>query len=162
MTRDTGEKFDDKDRQEVFLETLRRGVGIMKACQAADVSTMCLLAYRRNHPEFEKEIEDAQKSALLVLEDHLWQMATTPQKGNKQFLALVFWLCNRHPERWRNVARTDVKVEGLEGGVTIQQIVLGIIEAKKRGLDLLEGLAGEETIDIAPEDVHKLLDSPSE
>ena len=76
------------------------------AAEAVGVSCEIVEAYRKAHPEFGKAEEEAELYAQEQVENALYQAASS---GNVP--AMVFYLSNRKPDKWKNLKKRDVKLE---------------------------------------------------
>jgi hypothetical protein len=89
------EAFNDERRQE-YLERLREGQGLVQAARNVGVTPRCVADYVAEHPEFDDAIDAARQYAIDVIEYALFKKAVN---GNVR--AMIFYLTNRDPDRWR-------------------------------------------------------------
>lgn len=101
-----GDSFNTEKRNR-YLGCLRKGMRQGEACRAAHIDRRTVWSYKKNHPEFQSEIDEAEADYCDQVEKHLLRMI---KKLN--VTAAIFWLTNRAPERWkdrRNVAQPQVQ-----------------------------------------------------
>lgn len=92
----------------VVLESLSSGSTVDAACRAAGISRSVFYDWRKKDAEFAEAVERAQMVAVSVVEDALFLKATRGEKdGRGNVVAMIFWLCNRAPDRWKNVQRVE-------------------------------------------------------
>ena len=91
-------------KQKKYLECIRKGMRICAAAKAVKVSVSTIWAYRKQHPEFEALIEQAEIEACEPVENALLLRAI---EGH--FPAMVFWLVNRSAGRWSDIRRVDFR-----------------------------------------------------
>jgi len=103
-----GRKVSEKT-WEKFFALLREGHSVRKASAAVGISDNTVYTTARRDPEFRKRIEEARDAATDLVEHALLQKAIT---GN--VTAIIFWLLNRRPDRWRD--RRQLAVTGETGG----------------------------------------------
>jgi len=112
------------DKQADYLAAIARGLTRSKAAVAADVSTATVRDYMKKDPAFAAAVVEAEAQACDEVEDVLRELALSGH-----MTALMFWLQNRAPDRWKDMRRVEKKVthEGtvtheLEAGATMQRI----------------------------------------
>ena len=103
------------EKRQTILESLEAGCSVLAACEGADLSTTSYYRWLRKSEEFLEAVTEVQKSRARVVEDSLFQYATTG--GKSAVTACIFWLCNRAPERWQHVQ--TVKHEGRPNSITV-------------------------------------------
>lgn len=119
-----------------------------------------LATWMRTQPEFSAAIKEGRDGADVLVAKSLYHRAKgyshkavkifcDPKTGAKEVIeytehyppdtvAAIFWLKNRHPERWRDVSRTEIT--GANGGpVEIDRTDRDtlMVEARKRGLKVV-------------------------
>lgn len=117
-----------KERQQVFLETLRGdkdGVpkSIRVACEAAGISRTTFRNWRQTEPEFMELFEDAFEDGTDTIEDEGVRRAVKGVKqdvyhqgevvGEKQVYSdqlMTFFLAGRRPQRYRQSGDVNVQV----------------------------------------------------
>lgn len=94
-----GEKKFPPEVQEQYLEFIRMGYSKRKAADEVCVSNNVIWNYRRQNPEFEEAIAQAEYSACDLVEDVLMEKILL----DRHYPAIVFWLCNRAPTKWKDI-----------------------------------------------------------
>lgn len=117
-------------------------------------------AWMSKHPTFRGAVKEGREKADALVSQSLYHRAKgyshkavkifcDPKTGAKEVIeytehyppdtvAAIFWLKNRHPERWRDVSRTEIT--GANGGpVEIDRTDRDtlMVEARKRGLKVV-------------------------
>lgn len=87
-----------------ILESLMKGVSILKACDDAGTSTMSFWRWRQKYDVLDKAVERIYESRIMIVEDSLFMKAVG---GN--VTAQIFFLCNRKPERWHTVNKIEME-----------------------------------------------------
>lgn len=109
------------DYNEKFLTMLEAMVGIgMSLKKIADifgVDRKTIYRWAEKYPEISHVIKKGRAMGERTIIKSLFEKA---KSGN--VTAMIFWLCNRDPEHWRNIAKIDVEHKGK---------VESIIEEKK-------------------------------
>ncbi len=103
ISMDNFNKFDEH-RKAKYLGGLRHGLRLGEAAKYAGVSRCLVWSYGKQHPAFLEECRLAEECACDKVESALMLKALG---GN--MTAIIFWLCNRSPERWRD-KRNPVQV----------------------------------------------------
>lgn len=106
-------KGQKKKELKAVFESLMKGASITRACQAAGLDFSGLWRIRKKYPEVEEAIEFVLESRIAIVEDALYKRAV---EGN--VTAQIFWLCNRAPDRWKNIQHVEAKGTGF-GNVEI-------------------------------------------
>lgn len=127
--RGTRRKF-NAQRQEEYLDYLSRGMRRGQAASIVGVSYRQVADARRIDPAFVDAEKAAEAQACEAVENVLWEVA---QGGN--MLAIMYYLGNRAPERWRDVRRPDKVVVQHEGQIGLE-IEAGDRLSKIRELEL--------------------------
>lgn len=104
-------KFDE-DARELFLGGLREGLTRGAAASAAGVNSGTVRRHMVKDEKLQELATQAELEAIGVVESALYQKA---KKGSVR--ALMFFLCNRHPQQWRNLNRIEHKIEA-----TVRQV----------------------------------------
>lgn len=94
------------EKREQFLEFLAAGHAIGAAAKALGVCRQTVRAHRVKDPDFDQACKEVLNARVEVVEDALFEKA---KEGN--VTACIFWLCNRHSDRWRNVNQVTVNQE---------------------------------------------------
>lgn len=89
-------KFTEEKRAR-YLGSLRQGLRHGQACRAANISRQTVWQYKKAHPEFQQEIDHAEADYCDEVEKCLLKSI---RKLNLS--AMIFWLTNRAPDRWRD------------------------------------------------------------
>jgi len=106
-------KGQKKKELQAVLENLMRGASLTKACKLGGLDFSGLWRIRKKYPEVEEAIQYALESRIAIVEDALYKKAV---EGN--VTAQIFWLCNRAPDRWKNIQHVEAKGTGF-GNVEI-------------------------------------------
>ncbi len=96
-----------KDVKPVIIESLKDGATVSAACGGAGINRNTFYKWYEQDPEFAKEVDAAQKSRVHHVEDSLYKKAMA---GN--LTAIIFYLCNRAPEKWKNVQKVEASLHG--------------------------------------------------
>lgn len=91
------------DRQEAFLEGLRRGMRLSAAAEAVGVSWSTVRNYSKIYSDFKTRMDEAEAQACDVVENALFEKA---KSGN--ITAIELWLFNRNKNRWAD--RRNIQV----------------------------------------------------
>ena len=95
-----------KIKKEAFLESLKSGVSITDACEAAKISRAAIWVWRQKSIRFDNKVNAVIDSRTQSMEDALYASGI---KGNVS--AQIFWLKNRDRKRWRD--RFEHEVSGV-------------------------------------------------
>jgi hypothetical protein len=87
-----------------FIQTLRDGYSVAKACRAINVSRQFAYDERKRNADFAAEWEDAIEDGGDAMEDRLSDIGNSSLPGN--VTAMIFLLKGRRPEKYRE--RADV------------------------------------------------------
>jgi len=115
-----------KSHLAAILESLTNGATITEACKAAGIERSTLWRWQQKYPSVREAVEFALQARIEIVEDALFKKAAMGH-----VTAMIFWLCNRAPDRWRNVQKIEHSGK-VEGEITHDLSVLRIL-AKKRG-----------------------------
>jgi hypothetical protein len=112
------------DKQAEYLDYLCKGMRRGEAAAATGVNVATIAAFRKKDPAFVAAEAEAEVQACDVLESALWNLAS-----GGHMTALMFWLQNRAPDRWKDMRRVDKTVthtgtvtHELEAGETMTRI----------------------------------------
>lgn len=83
-------------KKEAYLEAIGNGLGKHDAARSIGVTRQAVWEHAKKDPAFAEAIAEAEMDACEAVEDVLYQTAL---KGNVK--AIMYWLCNRCPERWQ-------------------------------------------------------------
>ncbi len=103
MTRSAKSPAIKKAAIAAVLKSLSNGETLEKACKAANIDRGTLRNWRKADMDLDAQVDSARMTAIDVIEDALF---TSAQYGN--ITAQIFFLCNRSPDRWRHVNRTEI------------------------------------------------------
>lgn len=113
------------DKQAEYLAALARGARRGDAAAIAEVTMRTVNEHMKKDPAFAAACAEAEVAACDVIEDALWE---TARSGH--MTAMMFWLQNRAPDRWKDMRRVEKKVthEGtvaheLSAGPSIERIL---------------------------------------
>jgi len=93
--------YKDEPKKVAVLASLANGATIGESCVAAGIGRQSYYEWMHRDAGFNKASFEAQNSRVAVVEDALM---TTAIGGN--ITALIFWLCNRAPDRWKSINNT--------------------------------------------------------
>ena len=99
----------NKERTETFLESLRRGVSVLKASKTAGIDYSTIWRWRKKYKIFDSQVLAILDSRTQIVEDALFMNAAS---GN--ITAQIFWLKNRASDRW-----SDRHEHQLGGGIDV-------------------------------------------
>jgi len=71
------------------------------------ISWTSLKTYKKQHAEFLAAIKHGKEKAEMQITKSLFQVACNGNLG-----AMIFWLCNRAPERWHQLNKVERNVSG--------------------------------------------------
>ena len=89
------------------VDLLATGCTVRSACAASDISHVAFYAAVREDTEYAETVEAAQQCSIKTVENALFKNATEMLNLGAQ----VFWLCNRAPDRWKNIQRIEQSIE---------------------------------------------------
>lgn len=102
---------------EAILESLRGGATKTDACKAAGVGRTTFYDWLKADETLGPRVEEAQAEAIEIVEGSLFKAATTPNKaGTYNTVAQIFFLCNKAPDRFKNVK--DIRHSG---GISVSE-----------------------------------------
>jgi len=96
-------KFTERKKQ-LFINLIANGNTIVNICDAMGIDTSTYRKARAADPEFAKEVDDAKKIRLHLVEDALFMSAIS---GN--VLAQKFYLVNRSGGEWKELSHYNVE-----------------------------------------------------
>jgi len=91
-------------KKEMIIVSLGNGCTVTASCEAAGISRKTFYRWLKADTEFAELVAHTEQSATLCVEDALWNKAVD---GN--VTAMIFWLCNREADRWKNVNKVEVE-----------------------------------------------------
>jgi hypothetical protein len=92
----------DAEKREQLLDLLANGHSITSACRSAHINRTSYYNALKQFPEFAEAVQKVKHVLTEIVEDSLYSSAV---QGNTT--AIIFWLCNRVPERWKHVNKVD-------------------------------------------------------
>jgi len=96
-------KFTERKKQ-LFINLVANGNTIVNICEAMGIDTSTYRKARAADPEFAKEVDEAKKIRLHLVEDALFMSAIS---GN--VLAQKFYLVNRSGGEWKELSHYNVE-----------------------------------------------------
>ncbi len=96
-------KFTERKKQ-LFINLVANGNTIVNICEAMDIDPSTYRKARAADPEFAKEVDEAKKIRLHLVEDALFMSAIS---GN--VLAQKFYLVNRSGGEWKELSHYNME-----------------------------------------------------
>jgi len=96
-------KFTERKKQ-LFINLVANGNTIVNICEAMGIDTSTYRKARAADPEFAKEVDEAKKIRLHLVEDALFMSAIS---GN--VLAQKFYLVNRSGGEWKELSHYNME-----------------------------------------------------
>ena len=96
-------KFTERKKQ-LFINLIANGNTIVNICEAMGIDTSTYRKTRAADPEFAKEVDEAKKIRLHLVEDALFMSAIS---GN--VLAQKFYLVNRSGGEWKELSHYNME-----------------------------------------------------
>lgn len=96
-------KFTERKKQ-LFINLIANGNTIVNICEAMGIDTSTYRKARAADPEFAKEVDEAKKIRLHLVEDALFMSAIS---GN--VLAQKFYLVNRSGGEWKELSHYNME-----------------------------------------------------
>ena len=118
----------DSDRNAIkksaIVESLKNGVSLVSAIAAADAKHSTVYDWLDDDKEFCSAVHAAKNSRVNIVEDALYKKAI---EGN--VVAQIFYLCNRMPEKWKNVQKVYIadKSEEAAQAAAVREKVQGFL-----------------------------------
>lgn len=94
-------------KKKAIIQSLQDGSTVVSACQAAGLGRSAFYDWYKTDVAFKDQVDKAQKSRIHHVEDSLYKKAI---EGN--MTAIIFFLCNRSPEDWKNVNKVEAELHG--------------------------------------------------
>jgi hypothetical protein len=85
-----------------IFKSLKAGVSITQACKDANIDPHTLWDWRQVNDRLNRKVHGIIDSRIQIVEDKLYNKALEGSTAS-----IIFFLCNRGPDRWHNVA--DIK-----------------------------------------------------
>jgi len=92
------------DQKMVIIDLLKKGVSRTEACRKAGVNVTTFNRYMAIDPDLREIVTEIELQTCEKVEEALYQAAL-----NGNFQAQKFWLCNRFPERWKDISSRQEK-----------------------------------------------------
>ena len=89
-----------------YLESLKNGCTRLESAEASGVCTTTVWNWRKRDPDFAIQEEACLNSRIQVVEDALYQAATSGSNSKNMVIAQIFWLKNRG-KNWKD--KSDVE-----------------------------------------------------
>lgn len=99
----------NKSRQKDYLEQVQSGCGLNTAARKVGCSPQTVWRFRKQHPEFEERIAEAETLSLEPFEDAVKRLALGDEENRPNLLALMYYLGNRSRGRWVDVRKFEPK-----------------------------------------------------
>lgn len=96
-----------KDVKPAIILSLKDGSTVAAACAGAKINRDTFYTWYKKDPDFAKQVDEAQESRVQHVEDALYKNAITGS-----LTAQIFFLCNRAPEKWKNVQKVEASLHG--------------------------------------------------
>ena len=96
-----------EDKKKAIILSLQNGGTVVAACAAAGTSRGMFYEWYKSDDAFKDKVDKARKSRIHHVEDALFKKAV---EGN--MTAIIFFLCNRAPEDWKNVNNVEAELHG--------------------------------------------------
>ena len=117
-------KFDNRKRDQ-WLEQYRKLGSKTAACQSVGIARQTIYDTVGSPDAADKKFAERMEDIEHIQNDMVTNNLFTLTKISTG--ACVFWLCNRDPEKWKNVQRTEIV-----GGDKNRPIILEYVPAKRR------------------------------
>ena len=87
----------------LFLSVFKsKACNVTQACEAAKITRTTFYDWKKADPAFTQACDDIEYSLIDFAESNLLKNIQAGKEG-----AVIFFLCNRAPDRWRNVQRVE-------------------------------------------------------
>lgn len=100
--------FPEQNRPHLYaiFKSLVNGATLLEACEAVGIDRSTLWRWQKKYPTVQEAINYITATRIEIVEDALYKKAVMGH-----VTAMIFWLCNRAPHRWRNLNRIEHAVE---------------------------------------------------
>jgi len=115
------------DKKDRFLEMITDGSTFDNACSSIGEKRWKVYIWIQRDKDFKAKYESAKLSRDELAEDSLFMQVA---KGKP--LSTIFYLCNRRPDRWQNVAKVESKIND-DNAKQFFDIIRKILERPKNG-----------------------------
>ncbi|MEM1973300.1 MAG: hypothetical protein QXN68_00760 [Thermoplasmata archaeon] len=95
------------------------------ACKEAGIGWATLWVWRRRDKKLDDKINSILEARCQVVEDILYKKAVE----DENLTAIIFWLCNRYPERWKTITKAEVNISNINEAL---DKIREIIDGKKK------------------------------
>jgi hypothetical protein len=134
--------FDEMVEAERFLELVAVGVHPVNAGIEVGWSPAKTKAHMKE-PEFADMVSGAIDRANASMEEALYQKGLS---GNVS--AMMLWLFNRAPDRWRDVKRIEVRSEHKVSVTAVESVKAGVLQLiREQGVGAMQALEDPGIID---------------
>ena len=99
--------IDEAKVKPVLIVSLENGSTVAATCVGAGISRDTFYRWCKEDPKFGEKVEAAQESRVQHVEDALYKNAI-----NGVLTAQIFFLCNRAPDKWKNVQKVEASFNG--------------------------------------------------
>jgi hypothetical protein len=138
---DFGSRAFRYDKRETYLEALRQGMGRKQAARSIGVGIRTVQRYANQHPRWVEDRDEAEAEAIEQVENALFNTAI-----NGNVSASIFFLTNRHPDRWTDKRRPNINLTAQAAAISGDAEQQGVIaRIMARVDDYLEVTEGKET-----------------
>jgi transposase-like protein len=111
--------------KKAILESLSKGATIIAAAKAAGVNPATVHKWRHKDRRFAGAVAVLLDLRITTVEDSLYARAC-----NGNVTACIFYLCNRSPDRWKNVHNVHSEITG-EVTHQVRADLAGLVEAAR-------------------------------
>jgi hypothetical protein len=128
------------EKQDQAIAVMEGGGTIALAAKALGVGRSTLERFIKHDAEFQARVNAARALVDDAVEAALFNLAIGKIKdpGKGQAIAIFFWLKNRRPQQWRDIAQLDVRTPGegneaqfiLPGGAVLSPASSGLSVAR--------------------------------
>jgi hypothetical protein len=121
---------DTKRRQELFIQIFEnKACNVSLACKAVNIHRSTYYDWRKKYSEFADKCDEIEYGLIDMAESQLYINIR-----NGKETSLIFFLCNRRPERWRNVQHIgiDVTSKTMEVADRLAKIITGEYDKTKQ------------------------------
>lgn len=98
--------------RERLLGALAAGADVRLAARIAGVGKDAVYDWRKKHPEYAREMDEARD----VADERVIHALFTSATKSKNVTAMIFWLKNRRPNEWRDRREISAEIGGRDGG----------------------------------------------
>lgn len=98
-------KYDShvKPKLNVIAAWMRNGLTIDQVAKNLGVAAGTMYEYQKKYPELSEALKESREEADQAVENALYKKAT---EGDNT--AMIFWLKNRQPKRWRDKQESEI------------------------------------------------------